>query len=192
MSHARARPLLAAAALAALLGSTPGALARGAMGFDQNTCVVKVGPDFMYFTGYQPTQENKKFCEDIPATGQAIFVFDFAQEEMREMKTDFRIIRDTGADEAGPLDALTVAYLPPQVYPKGSLSLSHVFSETGNFIGIVKVDGSGDQHWTARFPFTVGRAFSPRLPYYLLTAAAALAMLLLFWGRDQTPEKPKR
>ena len=51
--------------------------------------------------------------------------------------------------------------------------------------GIVNVDGPHGEHWVARFPFTVGRPYPVRLPYYLLTAAILLASLLFFWGRDE-------
>jgi hypothetical protein len=175
----------------ALAWPAAGALARGAMGYEQNVCVLKVGPDFMYFTGYQPAAAKNKFCEDIPSVGETIFVFDYAQDEMREMKTDFRIVRDVGeAEEPGSLDAITVAYLPPKIYPTGTLNFQHAFNETGNFVGIVTVDGPNGEHWAARFPFAVGGGYSSRTPYYFLTAAAVLALLWLFWGKSEPPRKP--
>jgi len=190
------RPSLAlfAAAAFAALGPAAGARAHGAVGYEQDACVLKIGPDFMYFTGYQPAVSHKKFCEDIPATGEAIFVLDYAQDEMREMSTAVRIVREAGgADEGEALDKNTVAYLPPKVYPKGTLNFEHIFSETGNFVGIVTVDGSHGEHWESRFPFSVGRAYSERTPYYLLTAAVVLAMLLFFWGRgDQKSDGAAR
>jgi len=165
----------------------PQAAAHGAVGFEQDACVLKIGPDFMYFTGYQPATSHKKFCEDIPSTGDTIFVLDYAQDEMREMRTDFRIVRGAAeeTDDAAALEAATVAYLPPKVYPSGTLNFEHVFKETGNFVGIVTVDGPHGEHWVSKFPFAVGRAYSPRTPYFLLTAAAVLAILLVFWGRGE-------
>lgn len=189
MSHPRifGRTIAAAMFSTAALLATPAsdALAHGAMRYEQSACVLKVGPDFMYFTGYQPSDSHKKFCEDIPSTGDTIFVLDYAQDEMRSMTTDFRIVRNVGeASEQEPLDAITVAYLPPKVYPSGTLNFDHVFTESGDFVGIVTVDGPNGEHWAARFPFSVGRVYSPRTPYYLLTAAAILALLLLFWSRE--------
>ncbi len=171
---------------AALAAPATPALARGALILDQDVCALKVGPDVMYFSGYQPAApQRKRFCEDVPATGQTIFAMDFAQDEMREMKTDFRIVKDVGEEnEQTQLDQITVAYLPPQTYPKGTVSLAHDFSEAGNFAGIVTVDGPRGQHWVARFPFAVGRPYPFRLPYYLLTAAALLALFVYFWGRE--------
>ena len=147
---------LVVAALAS--GSWSGALAHGAMQRQQSACLLKVGPDFMYFSGYQPAASRNRFCEDIPKTGDTIFVLDYAQDEMRGMSTDFRIVRNVGEEEeeSEPLDAVTVAYLPPKVYPTGTLNFEHVFKETGEFVGIVTVDGPNGEHWVSRFPFTVG------------------------------------
>ena len=140
----------------------------------QNACMLKIGPDFMYFSGYQPAASRNRFCEDIPTIGPTIFVLDYAQDEMREMSTDFRIIRDIGDKEPQErLDAVTVAYLPPKVYPAGTLNFEHVFNETGQFVGIVTVDGPNGEHWVSRFPFTVGgRPLFARMPYFLLRPPA--------------------
>lgn len=181
--------VLCALALATLFSApAPRASAHGAMKRQQSACLLQVGPDFMYFSGYQPAASRSRFCEDIPATGETIFVLDYAQNEMREMSTDFRIIRDVGdKEEPDRLDALTVAYLPPKVYPAGTLNFEHDFDESGQFVGIVTVDGPHGEHWVSRFPFTVGgRPMSARMPYFLLAAAGALALALFVWGRDQS------
>jgi hypothetical protein len=164
------------------------AFAHGALVLSQDACLLKVGPDYMYFSGYRSTTPRKRFCEDVPETGETIFAMDFAQAEMREMTADFRIVHDAGeAEEQTSLDAITVAYLPPKTYPAGTVSLRHTFTDTGNYAGIVTIDGPHGEHWVARFPFAVGRPYSLRTPYYLLTAAAVLALLVYFRGRDESP-----
>ncbi len=188
--------LAALSALAAMtiLTNGPPARAHGAMQRMQSACVLKIGPDFMYFSGYQPAASHRKFCEDIPETGSTFFVLDYAQPEMREMSADFRIVRDGGGDDEDParLPAVTVAYLPPKVYPHGTLSFEHDFHETGNFVGIVTLDGPHGERWVSRFPFSVGRLYSARAPYYLLAAAAALGLLVLLWGREEEKDKKPR
>ncbi|MBM3553232.1 MAG: hypothetical protein FJX45_16090 [Alphaproteobacteria bacterium] len=173
-------------------GSWSGARAHGAMQRQRNACLLKVGPDFMYFSGYQPAASRNRFCEDIPATGDTIFVLDYGQDEMRGMSTDFRIIRDIGEQaEQERLDSVTVAYLPPKVYPAGTLNFEHVFKEPGAFVGIVTVDGPNGEHWVSRFPFTVGgRPLSARMPYFLIAAAGVLALTLFVWGKEE--QKPRR
>jgi hypothetical protein len=173
--------------LAISFGQSTTAFARGALGYDRDVCVLKIGPDFMYFTGYQAASTRKKFCEDIPSTGQTIIVLDYAQSEMREMKTDFRILREPPeGDDSAPIDAATVAYLPPKAYPNGTLNFEHNFRETGNFIGVVSVEGPHGEHWVARFPFSVGKSYTSQIPYYLIAAAAALALVLLVLHQQQS------
>ncbi len=188
--------LFASAALVAVtVGAVPApAAAHGSMRQAENACVLKIGPDFMYFSGYQPAASHRAFCEDAPTTGTTIFALDYAQSEMREMAADLRILRDTGDDveEASRLEALTVAYLPPRVYPNGTLNFQHDFKETGSFVGIVTVAGPNGEHWVSRFPFSVGRLYSPRAPYYLLAAAAVLGLLAILWGKEAPPKDPAR
>jgi hypothetical protein len=161
------------------------ATARGSLGYDQDQCVLKIGPDFFYFSGYQPGSGRKKFCEDAPSVGDTTFVFDFGQDELRGMKTDFRILREgeetaDGAAADGP----TIAYLAPQVYPSGTFSFAHRFDKAGNYVGVVTVEDSSGQHWEARFPFSVGGAPMRKLPFVLLGLAGALAVGLFIAGRN--------
>ncbi len=184
--------VLYAAGLALALAA-PQAQARGALGYDQDMCVLKIGPDVLYFSGYQFGLSQSKFCEDIPALGETTFVFDLAQDELREMKVDFRITRESGeATEGAPADGATVAYLPPQIYPKGTFSFVHRFDEAGSYVGVVTIDGPSGEHWVARYPFSVGGAPAPKAPFVLLALAGGLALALYFASRtEKKPEKKK-
>jgi hypothetical protein len=177
----------------ALALAAPRAWARCALGYDQEACVLKVGPDFLYFSGYQFVASQRKFCEDVPETGETTLVFDLAQDELRQMKLDFRILRDAGpapAEGAAP-DESTVAYLPPETYPKGTFSFVHKFNEPGNFIGVVTADGPNGEHWVARFPFSVGGAPASTTPLILLALACALALGLYFASRPEQKKHKK-
>lgn len=184
-----------AAAFLALAWPAPQAEARGALALNGDVCFLFVGPDYMFFSGYQPAKPRKKFCEDVPDIGETVFAMDFAQDEMREMKIDVRILRDIGdTEERQALDAATLVYLPPQIYPAGSINLRRNFTEAGDYAGIVTADGPNGEHWVARFPFAVGRHYSDRLPYYLLAAAGVLALILFSWSHDdrRRAKKPTR
>ena len=158
------------------------AFAHGAMQRQQNACMLKIGPDFMYFSGYQPAASRNRFCEDIPTIGATIFVLDYAQDEMREMSTDFRIIRDIGDKEPQErLDAVTVAYLPPKVYPAGTLNFEHVFNETGPI--------RGDRHGRR----SKRRALGVAVPLHRRRPAAVRAdALLSFCGRRRSRSRAFR
>jgi hypothetical protein len=183
--------LLCAAALAAAatLGAEPAA-GRGALGYDQDQCVLKIGPDFLYFSGYQNAAAHRKFCEDAPAVGETTFVFDYGQDELRQMKADFRILRDSGDEQASAADGESLAYLPPRVYPSGTFSFVYRFNEPGDYRGIVSIEGQDGEKWIASFPFSVGGPPPSTMPYILLAVAAALAVLVFLFGGDK--KKPAR
>jgi len=137
------------------------ALAHGGLSMEQDRCKLRVGRYLMHFVGYQPDSPSgpREFCEDIPETGRTIVVLDYLNDELRDLPTEVRIVRDTGS-EADPgseadMSAITVLHVPPKVYPSGSLNFELSFDEPGNFVGLVTV--SGAQKMVSRFPFSVGR-----------------------------------
>jgi len=182
-------PLLTA--LLVLVGAAEKAHARGALTLNQDVCLLYIGPDYAYFSAYDPQKPRKRYCEEAPRTGVTVFAIDFAQSEMREMKVDFRILRDIGenADPAA-IEAATLAHAPSKTYPAGSLSLAYDFKEPGEYAGLVTVDGPHGEHWAAYFPFTVAQPYRARLPFYLLAVAALLAMFFIFWGKDPRGKSP--
>lgn len=129
------------------------AIGHGGLSMDDDMCRLRVGPYNIHFVGYQPeSSAEKEFCEDIPRTGQTIVVLDYIDQELRSMPVEVRIIRDTGSE--ADLDAVTVLYLAPKIYPTGSLHFQHAFAEPGRFVGLVTVNDT--QKLVARFPFSVG------------------------------------
>ncbi|BBU63528.1 hypothetical protein MSC49_34630 [Methylosinus sp. C49] len=192
MSPRHLAQTLASAVLIAW-GVANSALARGDLLPDKDSCVLKIGPEIIYFTGYQPgAAQQKKFCEDAPRLGETIFVFDYAAPELREMKAGFRILRQSDdSEDASSMEAAVAASLPAQIYPKGTFSFAHVFAQPGDFIGVVTIDGAAGEHWTARFPFSVGKRRFEISPYYLIAAAGLLALLLFVSSRSQ-PARARR
>jgi len=187
------RGLVAAlvAALFSIAAAAQEAAARGALTLNQDVCLLYIGPDYAYFSAYDPQKPRKRYCEEAPRTGVTVFAIDFAQSEMREMKVDFRILRNIGedADPAG-IEAATLAHAPSKTYPAGSLSLAYDFKEPGEYAGLLTVEGAHGEHWVAYFPFTVAQPYRARLPYYLLAAAAFLAIFIIFRGKDRRGKSP--
>ena len=62
---------LAAWLLATVL-LTSVAYAHGGVGLVDNRCVLRIGPDIMFFTGYQPQNSREEFCDDVPNTGRRL------------------------------------------------------------------------------------------------------------------------
>jgi hypothetical protein len=156
--------------------------AHGRLGAAQGRCRLNIGPDVMNFTGYLPEASKNEFCEDIPSTGPVIMVLDAEQAELRDMKVELRIVKDVGSEEKENenLEAVTVAYHPPTVYPSGTINFEHTFDEPGYFVGIVTVLGDHGERWVSRFPFSVAKTFMRDLPMYLLLGLGVLACYAVY------------
>ncbi len=178
---------------------TSAAYAHGGVGVVDNRCVLRIGPDIMFFTGYQPQNSRGEFCDDIPSIGLTVVALDMQETELRDMLTEVRIIRDDGthtrmnglpiltdAELASKevLDAVTISYVPPQKYPTGTLTFQHTFRENGKFIGIVTVVNEHGQKYASQFPFAVGQPIGKNMALYgmLLVALAAAGYGLWHYG----------
>ena len=83
-------------------GIAPDAKARGALGYDQDQCVLKIGPDFFYFSGYQFGLRASQILRGRSRGWRDhLCLRSTAQDELRQMKTDFRILRDAGESTDG-------------------------------------------------------------------------------------------
>jgi hypothetical protein len=164
--------------------------AGGGVVLEDDVCIIWIDFYSAHFTAYQPdSRGNEQFCEDLPDTGETIFVLDYLHNSLKEVPVDFRIIRDvTGlgryakleqVEELGDLEKQTVFYQPPVVRPDASFKIEHDFTEEGAYIGIVSAGHpTNDSTYTAVFPFEVGaRDFSYLFPLILLLAAGGYVFL---------------
>ena len=192
---------LAAWLLATVLLSSA-AYAHGGVGMQDNRCVLRIGPDLMFFTGYQPQNSREEFCDDVPNKGQVVVALDMQDTELREMLTEIRLIKDNGthtrmnglpflsdAELASKelLEPATIAYLPPRKYPTGTLTFEHTFPENGKFIGIVTVENQHGQKYVSQFPFAVGVPLGKSLALYGMMIAALLGVVYGLWNYGRKP-----
>jgi len=178
------KQVLFAIILATGMVFTSQAHAHGGLALAEDMCVLTVGPYRMHFTGYQPLSQEEEFCEDIPETGKTVIALDYIQEELRPLKTEVRIIRDTGSE--ANLDEITVFHLPPKVYPSASITVDHTFPEKGKFVGLVTVTG-GAQDYVSRFPFSVGEGRPTPKVAIIAPAVLVLAVAAFFYLRKRKP-----
>ncbi|MGH6847457.1 MAG: hypothetical protein ACREC0_08465, partial [Methylocella sp.] len=139
--------------------------------------------------------------------GQTVVVLDMQNNELRDMLTEIRIIRDEGnhttmnglpfltdAELGSPqvLDPVTITHVLPKVYPTGTLTFEHTFPETGKFIGIVTVKNAHGQTYVSQFPFSVGQGFCKSIGIYISLVVALLGAVYLIWrlGGKQKPAVP--
>jgi hypothetical protein len=188
---------------------TSAAYAHGGVGMVDNRCVLRIGPDLMFFTGYQPQNSREEFCDDVPNTGLTVVALDMQDTELRAMLTEIRLIKDDGthtrmnglpvltdAELASKelLDPATIAYFPPKKYPTGTLTFDHTFSEYGKFIGIVTVRNEHGQTYVSQFPFAVGQQIGKNLALYGMILAGLIAGVYGIWhygGKQKKPAIPK-
>ena len=192
-----------AAWLLAMSLLTSAAYAHGGVGMVDNRCVLRIGPDIMFFTGYQPQNSREEFCDDVPNTGQTVVALDMQDTELRAMLTEIRLIKDDGthtrmnglpvlsdAELASKelLDPVTIAYFPPKQYPTGTLTFEHTFSENGKFIGIVTVRNEHGQTFVSQFPFSVGQPIARNIGMYV---GLLVVLALGVYGIWRYGNKPK-
>jgi hypothetical protein len=183
--------------------------AHGGVGMVDNRCVLRIGPNIIFFTGYQPQNSRDEFCDDIPRTGQTVVALDMQDIELRDMLTEIRIIKDEGhhtkmnglpfltdAELGNPqvLDPVTITHLLPKKYPTGTLTFEHTFPETGKFIGIVTVKNAHGQTYVSQFPFSVGGGFGNSIGIYASMVVVLVAAVYLVWrlGGKQKLIPPKK
>jgi len=162
------RFVLAVAAFAAAVFAAP-CFAHGGLAMDQDKCKLRLGSYQMHFAGYQLDAQRSEFCEDIPHVAETIIVLDAIDEVLRDIPIEVIIAR-RGASPSEP--GAVEFSLPPQIYPKGTLTLRHTFKEAGDYVGLVYA-GNKREH-QAVFPFSVGQDRSLR---WLIGGIAALTLL---------------
>ena len=151
--------------------------AHGGVSIDQGQCVMKIGPDTMTFTGYQPQKSREQFCDDIPDVGSTIVVLDAQQDELRDMSLDIRVLRNVGQkDDNENMEANTEVYVPAKKYKTGTLNFEYNFAKEGNYIGLVTAKSDdGTKVYTSRFPFAVGQTAGKDMTITIFFAVLAIA-----------------
>lgn len=174
------------------------AFGHGGVVLEEDLCIINIGYLQAHFKIYLPQErQRQEFCEDIPSTGESLFVMEYLHPGLDEAAIDFRVIRNvTGLgrfamweDVAGiaDLDEVTVFYHAPAIVP-GVYSVIHRFDEPGEFIGIVTAaPGDGGAPYTAVFPFEVGFTGFGVWPLILIAIAVLQLHLWYSGGRLQRP-----
>ncbi len=179
-----------------------GAQAGGGLVLEDDVCIIWIDFYSAHFTAYQPgSSGNEQFCEQLPNTGETIFVLDYLHQSLKEVPVDFRIIRDvTGqgrfvklkhVEALEDIERHTVFYQPPVVRPDASFKIEHDFKEKGVYLGIVSAGHPSMQTtYTAVFPFEVGAPNRGYLfPLLLLLAGVAFLAIRRYRSTSPAPSK---
>jgi hypothetical protein len=165
-------------------GAGPEAMMMG------NMCMVMYGYEMIHITAYLPGQSRSEFCQEIPATGKVILVFDIENPRLRDFPIEVRIIRDplTPVMKDTDLEALTEVFRPAKQYRTGTFSIEHDFKNNGHYIGLVTLVNENGERDTQQFKFSVGEVLWLYVPYFL--GAVFIAMCVAAFWRHSHP-KPK-
>jgi hypothetical protein len=182
--------ILVAAAMATV-GLVAQAQAHGGVSLDGGQCIMKIGPDTMTFTGYQPLKSRDQFCDDIPDVGPTIIVLDAQQDELRDMTLEIRILRNVGQkDDSENMEANTEKYVEPKKYKSGTLNFEYNFARKGDYIGLVKArNDDGTKEYVSRFPFSVGTTGDKNITIAIFFALFALAGFGLYFKHSFLDKK---
>jgi hypothetical protein len=143
-------------------------LAGGGVLLSDDSCIMTIGFYEAHFTAYQPDSSgDKQFCEDLEEMGNTIFVLDFLHKSLSEVPVDFRIIKNVTNKgefvqmgdimEIQDLDRFTVFYQEPIIKTNASYTVSHDFTEKGEYVGIVTAGHPTNNNiYSSVFPFSVG------------------------------------
>jgi hypothetical protein len=171
--------------------------AGGGLVLKGDTCIIEIDFYSAHFTAYQPgSNANEQFCNELPDTGETIFVLDYLHRSLKEVPVSFRIIREvTGQGrfvkpahvaEIENLEQHTIFYQPPVVRPDDSFKIQFDLAEEGAYIGIITAGHpSKDTVYTAVFPFEAGGSGAGFLLAIILPLAA-VAFLLLYQRKRVT------
>ncbi|BDV34259.1 hypothetical protein [Methylocystis iwaonis] len=167
-------------------GAGPEAMSMG------NMCMVMFGYDMIHITAFQPDKSRSEYCDEIPATGRTIMVFDLETPAFRDLPLELRIIRDpvTPITKDTDLEALTVLHLPAKKYTKGTFSLEHNFDANGHYIGLVTLTRDNGEQQTEQFKFRVGETLWAWVPQIAGTILIA-GMVFVYWKHTHPSSKKK-
>jgi len=198
--------LIAILCLASVVLLPTRSAAHGSVTPEDDICIIRIGFYRAHFKMYLPRSKgHQEYCEDIPGTGETVFVMEYEHSGLGDVPVDFRIIRNiTGkgiftaledVERIEDLGAVTVVHHAAAVQPD-VFTIMYDFAEQGEFVGIVTVQSpENGKVYTAVFPFEVGFAGFGWWPWFILIALALQFNYFVMngrfsrWRRDRRKKK---
>jgi len=167
--------------------------AHGSVTPEEDICIIRIGYYKAHFKIYLPqTDGHDEYCEDIPGTGETVFIMEYEHSGLGDVPVDFRVIRNiTGkgvftalqdVESIGDLEPVTVVHHAAAVQPD-VFTIMYDFKEEGEFVGIVTVQNQETgKVYTAVFPFEVGFAGFGWWPWFVAIVIAIQVNYFLMTG----------
>lgn len=173
--------------LSLLIPSAP-LLAHGSITAEGDLCILRIGFYTAHFKIYQPARSgHREYCEDLPATGETLFVMEYQHQALGSVPLEFRILenptglgRFTQLQDLAGHDYATVLQHAVASAPD-VFTLRHDFLAEGDYVGVVTVGHPATADtYTAVFPFHVGS--NAGVAGWLLPLLLLVLAQLLWWG----------
>lgn len=149
-------------------------LADAGSGGHADACLVVVGPSKVHFAAYQPQASGTtEFCDQLPAPGDTILVFDYEGLGAHRISVEFEVIKQPGGD--------TVFSEAPKVFPTGTANFRVNFPEPGNYLAHIAIVDAGGNKVDSHVPITVGAAKSGGMNGTLVVGVILIAGILAFY-----------
>lgn len=166
---------LALVVVAASLLSTHAATAAGWHYYDPE-CPIDLGGKSMKFVAMQPKKNVDRECVALPDVGPSVIVLDAADNELRDMNWDIRILRGRGANGDADPESDVVDRLPVQKFRNGMVNFDQNFKDAGNYVLYAKLTSDdGAKSFEGRHPFSVGLVTDEE--FYLYIAFGVFAVV---------------
>lgn len=172
------KKLLIGAALSLVLTAAPSPRDAHAAGWHyyDPECPIALGQKSMKFVAMQPKKSVDRECAALPDTGPSVIVLDAADNELRDMNWDIRVLRARDESGAADPDADSVGRLPVQKFRNGMVNFDQDFRQPGHYVLFVKlVSDDGSKSFEGRHPFSVGLITEEEM--YLYIAFGVFAVL---------------
>ncbi|KAF0212485.1 MAG: hypothetical protein FD139_258 [Methylocystaceae bacterium] len=158
--------------IAASLLSSRAATAAGWHYYDPE-CPIELGGNepggkSMKFVAMQPKKNVDRECIALPDVGPSVIVLDAADNELRDMNWDIRILRGKGPNGEADPEADIVGRLPVQKFRNGMVNFDQNFKEPGEYVLYAKLTSDdGAKSFEGRHPFSVGLVTDEEIYLYI-------------------------
>lgn len=146
----------AACSLLFVLAPLAGARAAGWHYYDPD-CPISLGEKSMKFVAMQPKKSIDRQCDALPDAGPSVLVLDAADNELRDMNWDIRVLRSAGPEATPDPEADSIGRLPLQKFRNGMVNFDQEFKQAGHYQLYVKLTSDdGVKSYEGRHRFSVG------------------------------------
>ncbi|MGO9233993.1 MAG: hypothetical protein ACLP4V_07900 [Methylocella sp.] len=152
-------------------------------------CMLMAGMHEMQLSVYQAGALDDS-CPAIPYPGAAVVTLTAVSKELRDMTAEVRIVRGAEADAAAGagLAPITLAYLPPKIYPTGVITLPANFDQPGKYAVLVTVSDGKDMTMSGRLVVNVAQE-THKWVFVFAFAGIVLAASFGYYFWDQNRKK---